>query len=88
TATIAADGGERIPYSSKNSALTPADIGKRVPMTNNRVRAGRSSQASAEWALAERRDPSKVAYMLCLMGIPVVALVITFRMFRDKKPAS
>ncbi|MGW6930708.1 DUF6346 domain-containing protein [Lentzea sp. NPDC054927] len=86
-ATIAADDGKQYPYSSKNSSLTPADIGKRVPMTNNRVRSGRSSQASVEWALAERREPNKVAYMLSLMGIPVVALYMTFRLFRQKKPA-
>ncbi|MEU0883818.1 DUF6346 domain-containing protein [Lentzea sp. NPDC005914] len=83
-ATIVADDGKRYPYNSRNSSLTPADIGKRVAMTTNRVRAGRSSQASLEWALAERREPNKVAYMLCLMGIPVVALFITFRMFREK----
>lgn len=88
TATVVADDGKRYPYSSKNSALTPTDIGKPVPMTNNRVRAGRSSQASLEWALAERREPNKVAYMLCLMGIPVVALVMTFRIFREKKPGT
>jgi hypothetical protein len=87
TADIVADDGKRYPYSSKNSSFTPADIGERVPMTNNRVRAGRSSQASVEWALAERRGPNKVAYMLCLMGIPVIALFATFRLFRDKKSA-
>ncbi|RDI23628.1 DUF6346 domain-containing protein [Lentzea flaviverrucosa] len=85
-ATIVADDGKQYPYSNKNSSLTPADMGNRVPMTNNRVRSGRSSQSSEEWALAERRDPNKVAYMLSLMGIPVVALFVTFRMFRDKKP--
>lgn len=86
-ATIVADDGKRYPYSSKNSGLTPTDIGKPVPMTNNRVRSGRSSQASVEWALAERREPNKVAYMLCLMGIPAVALFMTFRMFRERNPA-
>lgn len=87
-ATVVADDGKRYPYSSKNSSLTPADIGKRVPMATNRVRSGRSSQASAEWALAERREPNKVAYLLCLMGIPAVALFITFRLFREKKPVT
>ena len=85
-ATIVADDGKRYPYSSKNSGLTPTDIGKQVPMTNNLVRSGRSSQASPTWALAERREPNKVAYMLCLMGLPGIALFITFRLFRDKKP--
>ncbi|SDP21088.1 DUF6346 domain-containing protein [Lentzea jiangxiensis] len=87
-ATIVADDGKRIPYRSDNSGLTPADVGRSVPMTNNRVRSGRSSQATVEWALAERREPNKVAYMLCLMGIPVVALVVTFRIFREKNPAT
>jgi hypothetical protein len=87
-ATIATDDGKRYPYSNKNSSLSPADVGKRVPMTNNRVRSGRSSQASTEWALAERREPNKTAYMLCLMGIPVVALIITFRLFSDRKPVN
>lgn len=87
-ATVLAEDGKRYPYSSDNSGLTPADIGERVPMTTNRVRSGRSSQASTEWALAERREPNKVAYMLCLMGIPLVALFVTFRVFRDKKPVT
>ena len=84
-ATIVANDGKRYPYSNKTSRLTPADIGKRVPMTNNLVRSGRSSRASPTWALAERAEPNKVGYVLCLMGIPAVALFITFRMFRDRK---
>lgn len=85
-ATIVADDGKRYRYSSDNSGLTPADAGTRVPMTSNRVRSGRSSQASVEWALAERREPNKVAYVLCLMGIPAVALFVTLRLFRNRKP--
>ncbi|MFI6097790.1 DUF6346 domain-containing protein [Lentzea sp. NPDC051213] len=85
-ATIVTDDGERIPYTSKNSLLTPADIGKQVPMTTNLLRTGgRSSRATAEWGLAERVEPNKVAYVLCLMGPPGIALLITFRLFRDKK---
>jgi hypothetical protein len=85
-ATIVADDGKRYAYSSKNSLLTPADIGKQVPMTTTMIRTGgRSSQATAEWGLARRVEPNKVAYVLCLMGIPGIALLITFRMFRDKK---
>jgi hypothetical protein len=87
-ATIVADDGKRYHYSNKTSRLTPADIGKRVPMTNNLVRSGRSSRASPTWALAERAEPNKVGYVLCLMGIPAVALFITFRMFRAKKPVT
>ncbi|MGZ3148073.1 DUF6346 domain-containing protein [Lentzea chajnantorensis] len=89
-ATVVADDGKRYPYSSKNSLLTPADIGERVPMTSTMIRTGgRSSQASAEWGLARRVEPNKAAYVLCLMGIPGIALLITFRMFRDKrKPVS
>ena len=84
-ATIVADDGKRYLYSDKNSVLTPADIGKQVPMTSNMLRAGRSSRASAEWGLAERVEPNKAAYVLDLMGIPGIALIITFRMFRDRK---
>lgn len=87
-ATIVADDDKRYPYTSKNSGLTPADIGKIVQMTNNRVRSGRSSQASPTWALVERREPNKVLYVLGLIGLPVIALFITFRLFRDKKPVT
>ena len=86
-ATIVSNDGERVPYSSKNSSLTPADIGTRVPMTNNRVSFSRSYQPSVEWASVERREPSKGLVVLCLVGAPAIALFITFRMFR-KKPVA
>lgn len=85
-ATIVANDGKRIPYRSNNSLLTPADIGNQVPMTTNRTRSGRSSKASLEWGLAERVEPNKVGYVGCLMGIPLIALLITFRIFRGMKP--
>ena len=57
-------------------------------MTNNRVSFSRSYRPSVEWAGIERREPSKGLVVLCLMGAPAVALFITFRMFRDKKPVA
>ena len=85
-ATIVANNGTRIPYRSNNSLLTPADIGRQVPTTTALLRSGRSSRASLQWALAERVEPNKVGYVGCLMGIPAIALLITFRVFRDRKP--
>jgi hypothetical protein len=85
-ATIVSNDGARVPYRSNNSLLTPADIGIRIPMTTKFVRAGRSSKASLEWGLAERVETNKVGYVGCLMGIPAIALMVTFRMFRDRRP--
>lgn len=83
-ATIVADDGKRYPYSSDNSGLTPADIGRQVPMTTNRVGSG-VTRGSTKWGLAERRDPAKVPRVLCLVGPPLIAFIITFRMFRREK---
>lgn len=85
TATIVTDNDKRIPYRSNNSALTPADIGNKVPMTVNQVRSGRSSAPSPVWGLAEDDPPDRVPRVLGLMGFPVVATIITFRVFRDQK---
>ncbi|SES04614.1 DUF6346 domain-containing protein [Lentzea albida] len=85
-ATIAADDGNRHPYRSDNSMLTPADIGSQVPMTTNRVRSGRSSQASTEWGLAERREPNNAAVVLSAIGLMATGVFITFRLFRRIKP--
>jgi hypothetical protein len=85
-ATIAANDGTRIPYRTNNSLLTPDDIGKRVPMTTSLVRTSRSSRATLKWGLAEHVERNKVGYVGCLMGLPLIALLITFRMFRDRKP--
>ncbi|MCG8921248.1 DUF6346 domain-containing protein [Lentzea sp. CC55] len=86
-ATIVADDGQRYTYSSDDSGLTPADIGKQVPMTKKRVGSG-MSRGSWEWGLAERREPSKGLAVLSLLGIPAVAFYITFRMFRSKEPVT
>jgi hypothetical protein len=86
-ATIVANDGKRYDYHSNNSILTPDDIGKQVPMTTNRVGSG-MSQGSTEWGLAERVEPNKAAYVLSLMGLPGIALYITFRMFRQRKPVA
>jgi hypothetical protein len=83
-ATIVANDGKRMPYRSNNSLLTPTDIGKRVPMTTNYVGSG-MSRGDLTWALAERSEPNKVGYVGCLMGIPAIALLITFRLFRGRK---
>jgi Family of unknown function (DUF6346) len=85
-ATIVANDGKRHPYRSDNSMLTPADIGSQVPMTTNHVRAGRSSQATLEWGLAERREPNKAAVVLSAIGLMAAGVVITFRLFRNRKP--
>lgn len=87
-ATIVGNDGKRYAYRSDNSILTPADIGSQVPMTTNRVRSGRSSQASLEWGLAERREPNKAAVVPSAVGLFIVGLFITFRLFRNKKPVS
>lgn len=87
-ATIVANDGKRYHYSNGNSSLTPADVGKRVPMTNNRVRTTRTSAASVKWGVTEERPPSKGLLVLCLFGAPVAALFITFRLFRDRKADS
>lgn len=86
-ATIVANDGKHYPYHSNNSVLTPKDIGKRVPMTANRVGSG-MSQGSTQWGLARRVEPNKVLYVLGLIGLPVIALFITFCMFRSKKPVT
>lgn len=86
-ATIIANDGKHYPYHSKNSVLMPDDIGERVPMTTNRVGSG-MSQGSSEWGLAERVEPDKGLRMLGLIGLPVITLFITFRLFRNKKSVS
>ncbi|ANZ35667.1 hypothetical protein BBK82_05810 [Lentzea guizhouensis] len=83
-ATIVANDGKRYAYHRDNSILTPADVGRQVPMTTNSVRSGRSSQASTEWGLAERREPNTAAAVLCAIGLLIVGVIITFRLFRKK----
>ncbi|WP_329787402.1 DUF6346 domain-containing protein [Lentzea sp. DG1S-22] len=87
-ATIVANDGKHHPYHSDNSILTPSDIGNQVPMTTNYVRAGRSSQATLEWGLAERREPDKAAVVLSAIGLMAAGVVITFRLFRNRNPVS
>ncbi|GLY48924.1 DUF6346 domain-containing protein [Lentzea sp. NBRC 102530] len=84
---VADDDGRRHSYVSDDSGLTPDDIGKQVPMTRTRVGSGMSS-GSWEWGLAENHEPRKGLAVLSLLGVPAVALFITFRMFRTRKTAT
>ncbi|GGN13976.1 hypothetical protein GCM10011609_63190 [Lentzea pudingi] len=85
-ATIVANDGKRYRYHNGNSSLTPADVGTRVPMTNNRVRTSRSSAASVKWGVTEPREPVKALVALSIAGFPGAAFIITVRMFRKRKP--
>ena len=85
-ATIVANDGKRYRYHDGSSALTPADVGQRVPMTNRRVRTSGSSAPSLEWGVTELREPIKALDALSIVGPPGAAFIITVRMFRKRKP--
>lgn len=84
TATVVAFDGRRDRYHSDNSLLTPADIGKQVPMTTNRVR--RSRTTSEEWGLARKVRSNTVGHVLGTFGVVAVAATLTYLMYRKPHP--